>query len=159
MHIPIDIKPAGQVIENNSTKEIEIYKQHWPGLAGLEKFSHAIILWWGHLNNSTEKRNTLILNRPYKNGPDKLGVFATRSEIRPNPILNTIIEISSLDIKTGIITFPYIDAEAGSPVLDLKPYLPCSDKVSNPHTAQWAKNWPESYDQSATFDWSREFNF
>ncbi len=155
MTTSININSIGFITEKNSTKQIEIERRYRTALEGLQNFSHAIVIWWGHL----KKRELLTLKKPYKNGPQNIGIFATRAETRPNPVLTTIIEITSLETKTGIIKFPYIDAEALSPVLDLKPYLPCSDKVTNSTTAHWSKNWPKNYEASATFNWSEEFNF
>ncbi|MCK8060731.1 MULTISPECIES: TrmO family methyltransferase [unclassified Fusibacter] len=51
-----------------------------------------------------------------------------------------------------------IDAHDDTAVLDIKPYLPCSDRVLKVHTADWATNWPQSLEESSTFDWSKVFD-
>ncbi len=74
----------------------------------------------------------MVANKPYKKGPDIIGIFATRSEIRPNPVLiTTVVNILSVDLGKGTIELPWIDAENNSPIIDIKSYQPCSDRVKN----------------------------
>ncbi len=96
--------------------------------------------------------------KPYKKGPENVGIFATRSPIRPNPILLSTIEVSNIDFLQGHIYTPYIDAENGSIVLDIKPYN-MSERVKNCTVPDWCKHWPQWYEDSALFDWNNEFNF
>jgi len=95
--------------------------------------------------------------KPYRKGPDLLGIFSTRSPMRPNPIALSVAAVVGVDMEQGLIRLAYIDAEDGTPVLDIKPYLPCSDRVSRVQTPGWCSHWPQSMEGSATFDWPAEF--
>ena len=86
-------------------------------------------------------------------------MFATRSERRPNPILLTVCGILSLDMETGEIEVNWLDANPGSLVLGMKPYLPCSDRVSEVRQPIWNQAWPSCYEDSASFDWEGVFRF
>lgn len=154
----IQIKPIGRVelVDNNFTIRIE--KEFLPALTHIEGFSHLQIVWWGNLYDKPHYRANLISEKPYKKGPDKIGVFATRSPVRPNPILLTTIAIMQIDYENGIIYTPYIDAEHGTPVLDIKPYH-LSERIKDCMVPQWCKHWPLWYEDSATFNWQNEFNF
>jgi tRNA (Thr-GGU) A37 N-methylase len=137
---------------------IEVDEKYRPGLTNIEGFSHLQVVWWGHLSDSNEKRNVLVNEKPYKKGPDKLGVFATRSEFRPNPVLITSISVQEIDFDNGRIYTPYIDAEEGTPVLDIKPYH-LSERIKECRVPEWCKHWPEWYEDAGSFDWGSEFNF
>jgi tRNA (adenine37-N6)-methyltransferase len=158
MENKIEIKPIGTVEMANGRFAIKIEKEFLAGLTNIEGFSHVQIVWWGNLYDSPQNRQHLIAEKPYKNGPDKLGVFATRSPVRPNPVLITTIFVQETDIQKGIIYTPYIDAEPGTPVLDIKPFH-LSERVSNCSVPQWCAHWPKWYEDSATFNWQKEFNF
>lgn len=116
------IRPVGKVeIEENSCR-IVIYEKYRKGLTKLELFSHIQVFWWFHQNDSEMARNRLLVNPPHKNAPENMGVFATHSPFRPNPIALTIAEMKSIDIKNGVIELISIDAFDGSPVIDIKSY-------------------------------------
>lgn len=53
----------------------------------------------------------------------------------------------------------HIDAEAGTPVLDIKPYTPSLGRVEKPSVPSWCADWPASVEESGRFDWSSVFNF
>lgn len=107
---------------------IELLPKYTEGLEGLEGFSHIIVLY--HLHKVThDQRNTLKV-RPrrlirYGLRPEELpliGVFATDSPHRPNPLALSIVEV--LQIKGNRIVVRGLDAYDGSPVVDIKPYTP-----------------------------------
>jgi len=62
-------------------------------------------------------------------------------------------------IILGIIYLEYFDAFTGTPILDIKPYIPSADKVENPKVPSWCEHWPKNYETSGDFDWKKEFNF
>ena len=97
--------------------------------------------------------------KPYIKGPDALGVFATRSPMRPNPIAVSSVGIAYVDEAAATVGLYYIDALPESPVLDLKPYTPSVDRVESPSVPEWCAHWPRSYEESGDFDWEAEFNF
>ncbi|MCH1940675.1 SAM-dependent methyltransferase [Holdemania massiliensis] len=130
-----------------------------PALLGLEGFSHLQVLWWFSDFDSDPYRTVLQTPQPYKNGPEQMGIFATRSPVRPNPIGLTTVEILHVDAAQGLIEIAYIDAHDCSPILDLKPYTPSFDRLNTPRVPAWCAHWPMSLEASETFDWEAEFNF
>ncbi|WP_319561972.1 SAM-dependent methyltransferase [Marispirochaeta sp.] len=135
----------------------EIDEQYRLGLDGLEGFSHINVLFWCHLLDSPEQRALCTCKKPYQKAPKSLGVFATRSPARPNPIALTVCEITGIDEKSGRIELAFIDAEDRSPIVDIKPYHPAIDRVREANVPGWCSHWPDWYEDSAVFDWNAEF--
>ena len=102
---------------------------------------------------------TLLEEKPYVKGSARIGVFATRSPMRPNPIAVSSVGIAYVDEATATVGLYFIDAYPGSPVLDLKPYTPSIDRVESPSVPELCTHWPKSYEESGDFDWEVEFNF
>ena len=92
-----------------------------PGLAGLEGTSHVVILTW--LQHSPRD---LIVQHP-RHAAAPRGVFSLRSPARPNPIGLHVARLVSLDLASGTLGLDAIDVLDGTPVIDLKPYLPGID--------------------------------
>jgi tRNA-Thr(GGU) m(6)t(6)A37 methyltransferase TsaA len=155
----VSFNPIGKVGLEEGRYFIELEEGVFDGVRGLEDFSHILVTWWCNLYDTEESRKTLVLEKPYKKGPDKVGVFATRSPIRPNPIGITPCNIILIDRDQRHIYMPYIDAEPGTPVLDIKPYQASIDRVRDYKYPDWASHWPTYYEESATFNWEEEFNF
>ncbi len=87
-----------------------------PGLLGLTAGQSILVLF--HLHRAADYQLQL---HPGHNPQNPIrGVFATRSQYRPNPIAATVAEIQNID--GNILTVSGLDAQDGSPVLDLKPY-------------------------------------
>lgn len=87
-----------------------------PGLMGLEKEAHILVLF--NLHRATQYELQL---HPGHNPENPIrGVFATRSQYRPNAIAATVAEIVS--VEDNIVNVTGLDAQDGSPVLDIKPY-------------------------------------
>ncbi len=120
---------------------IKVLPEFRDALKKLDQFSHVVIVWWADRHDNANDRKVLLADLPYARGV-KAGVFACRSEYRPNPIAITIMPILALDEKEGVITLPWIDALDGTPVLDLKPYMPVSDRIRDVKVADWLKDWP-----------------
>lgn len=152
------VQPIGTIEFHDGQFVIKLNDQYRQGLINIEGFSHLQITWWGHLYDGPQYRAHLVAPKPYKKGPDKLGIFATRSPVRPNPILITNIFVLRIDVEKGMIFTPYIDAEPGTPVLDIKPYH-LSERVKNCQVPQWCAHWPQWDEDAADFDWQNEFNF
>jgi len=152
------IKPIGTVVAKQGVFSIQLDPSFLTGLTNIDGFSHLQVVWWGHLYAKPEYRVHIVAEKPYKKGPDQLGVFATRSPVRPNPILITTIEVLRIDYEKGIIYTPYLDAEDGTPVLDIKPYH-LGERVRDCSVPQWCAHWPEWDEETANFDWQSEFNF
>ena len=90
------------------------------GLAGLDGFSHLILLYWLHEARPTE----LIFTPPFDPAPR--GVFATRAPARPNPIGLAVVAFEGF-AEPGRLRVRYLDCIDGTPLLDIKPYLPTTD--------------------------------
>jgi tRNA-Thr(GGU) m(6)t(6)A37 methyltransferase TsaA len=111
-------------------------------LEGLEQFSHAWILFVFHENTDIQKvwsdfegvRGKIRV--PRLNGA-KLGVLATRSPHRPCPIGLSVAEVVAVDLKHKKVTFGGADIVDGSPVLDIKPYVPFCDSVQGSTAPHW----------------------
>ncbi len=96
------------------------------GLMGLAEEQHILVLF--HLHRATEYELQL---HPGHNPERPLrGVFATRSQYRPNGIAATVAQV--LAVEDNIITVTGLDAQDGSPVLDLKPYSAGFDRPPSP---------------------------
>ena len=155
----IKIYPIGKIENKEESVCIKLDAKYAEGLKGLEGYSHIQILWWADGCDNEQGRNTVTEKKPYRKGPEELGVFALRSPERPNPIAVSNTGISYVDAENGVIGLYYIDAFDGTGVIDLKPYTPSIDRIENPGTPKWNSHWPKSYEESGDFDWSAEFSF
>ncbi|SDB69993.1 tRNA (N6-threonylcarbamoyladenosine(37)-N6)-methyltransferase TrmO [Belnapia rosea] len=90
------------------------------GLDQLESFSHLILLYWMHLGEDAP----LTLVPRFAAGPR--GVFATRSPVRPNPIALSVVRFEGF-AEPGVLLVRNLDCASGTPLLDIKPYLPTVD--------------------------------
>ncbi len=154
-----DISPIGRIKTSDGATRIEVGKKYTPALEGLEGFSHIWVVFWCHQADTEKQRGVIHSHKPYTKGPDVLGIFATRSPIRPNPVAMTPVQVLHLDPANGTILIPFIDAEDGTPIIDIKPYTPSIDRIRETASPDWCAHWPEWYEDSASFDWEAEFNF
>jgi tRNA (adenine37-N6)-methyltransferase len=155
----VTFDPIGKVVIENGRYFVELQEKFCDAVLGLNEYSHIQVVWWFHLYDSQESRKYFILDKPYKRGPDKVGVLASRSPVRPNPIAITACALIGFDQENRRLEVAWIDAENGSPILDLKPYEPSIDRVRDVKMPDWCLHWPDSAEESAGFDWSKEFNF
>ena len=91
-----------------------------PGLASLVGFSHLILLYF--LHDAPEV--ALVFTPPFDAAPR--GVFATRAPWRPNPIGLSVVAFDGF-AGEGVLQVRYLDCIDGTPLLDIKPYLPTTD--------------------------------
>lgn len=151
------VKKIGKVRSGRSFA-VELDTKYWTGLAELALFSHVSVLWYADKAPAWDS-SFLLVDRPYRLAPEKVGVFATRSPLRPSRICLSVAELTSIDEKKGLVNLRWIDAEDGTPVLDLKPYHPSSDRIRDASVPAWCAHWPQSYEDSAGFAWEKEFLF
>jgi tRNA-Thr(GGU) m(6)t(6)A37 methyltransferase TsaA len=151
------LSPLGYVRSGEEGFILEIKPEFRDALTGLQGFSHINVIWWSHFLDTPQNRKMLTCEKPYVKAPDCLGIFATRSPQRPNPICMTVAHVIHVQESAGRIVVTYLDAEDGTPILDIKPYLPCTDRVRDVSTPQWNAHWPDCYEDSARFDWGSEF--
>ncbi len=129
------IFPVGVVRKTEEATWMEIFDAYSDALLGLEGFSHIYVAFWFHENDEAEKRKVLRVHpRKDKNNPLS-GVFATHSPLRPNLIGLTICKIKS--IKARRIEIEDIDAFDGTPVIDIKCYIPGSVAESDIYLPAW----------------------
>jgi tRNA-Thr(GGU) m(6)t(6)A37 methyltransferase TsaA len=117
--------PVGEVKRQSGSAKLRIFNRYRDALKGLDGFSHVLVLYWFDRNDTAVKRNILRVH-PRGNKKNPLtGVFACRAPVRPNLIALSLCKV--LSIKNDIITVDKIDALDGSPILDIKPYIPSID--------------------------------
>ena len=137
-----EVTPIGTIKSSESKTFLKLAPEFIPALQALEEF-----------------RSELKTEQPYKKSPEFMGIFATRSPVRPNPIALSTAEIIGIDYQNGIVQIAYIDANDNTPLLDIKPYTPSLDRVETPGVPAWCSHWPQSLEESASFAWENEFNF
>jgi tRNA-Thr(GGU) m(6)t(6)A37 methyltransferase TsaA len=133
----ICLKPVGVVNKESKRTYLEIYPEYAPALKGLEDFSHLWVFYWFHENDNSEERRTLQVH-PRRDPANPLtGVFACRAPVRPNLIGFTACRIVKVD--GNVVEVADLDARDGTPILDLKPYIPKGDAIPDAHTPEWLK--------------------
>lgn len=137
--------------------EIHIDRDYRNGLKGLSQFSHAIVSWFADRTESSGRNAPLVLTAPYTSTEQDIGVFASRSPARPNPVGLSVIAIADVDELNGVLITPFIDAMPGTPLLDIKPYFPASDLARSATVPDHFSHWPACLEDSASFDWAAEF--
>lgn len=158
MEYRFQINAVGSIRIIEGRYYIQLAGRYILGLTHLEDFSHLQIIWWAHLTDDPQARGTLIAEKLFKKGPEKLGIFATRAPARPNPIMISTIAVTEIVAEEGRILTPFIDADDGTPVLDIKPYFPM-ERVKNVMVPTWCRHWPQWQEDVATFNWQDEINF
>ncbi len=104
-------------------------------LLGLDGYSHIQVLFWPH-QVPEEVRGSKPRLHPLDDPANPLqGVLATRSQIRFNPILASVVPL--LRVKDNVLEVRGLDAVDGSPVLDVKPYIPYHDSIPEAKVPQW----------------------
>lgn len=125
--MPLKLRPIGHVFTNASHEalrhqsaisKIVIDRKFARGLEGLEDFSHICVLFW--LHDIPKPSHRLKVHPRGRVDIEEVGVFATRSPHRPNPIGLTLVKLLSKKGRT--LTVRGLDAYDGTPVLDIKPY-------------------------------------
>ena len=131
---------VGVVAVADELSRVRIFPEFCEGLQGIRGFSHLIILYWFHLRDNKEERRTLrVVPRRHPDAP-QVGVFASRSPSRPNPIGLCVVEL--VGIEGCDLLVRGLDAVQDSPVLDIKPYLPRADAVPGAHVPEWTLHGP-----------------
>jgi tRNA-Thr(GGU) m(6)t(6)A37 methyltransferase TsaA len=114
---------------------IELNAELAPGLQGLADFSHAVVVF--HLDQIPpfDKVKQLLRQPRGMEHLPPVGVFAQRTKFRPNPIGVTPVKLIS--IQNNVLTVSGLDAMDGTPVLDIKPFIPEFDSVEKSRQADW----------------------
>ncbi len=122
-----------EVKDKTRTAEIIINKELTPALSGVTDYSHLHILFWMH-EIPNEKRMMLKVHPRGRADVPLMGAFAVRTNLRPNPIGLTLVELVKVD--DNVLTVRGLDAFNGTPVLDIKPYDPW-DVAENARVPAW----------------------
>ncbi|MFX1362538.1 MAG: TrmO family methyltransferase, partial [Promethearchaeota archaeon] len=88
-----ELKAIGVVKSSGPVSEITVFQEYCSGLQSLAEFSHIIILYWFHLRDGREDRSVLSVIPKRHPGAPPVGVFASRSPSRPNPVGLCVAEI------------------------------------------------------------------
>ena len=131
----MEIKTIGHIERNDNGNYINVAEPFRDALLGIEDFSHIIVLYWLHENDTPEQRGMLQVH-PRKDPENPLtGVFATRSPVRPNPLGLATFELKSVD---GLrLQIGETDAFDGTPVIDIKCYTGQDVAKSPPRFPEW----------------------
>jgi tRNA-Thr(GGU) m(6)t(6)A37 methyltransferase TsaA len=114
---------------------IDVFPEFCEGLRNVTEYSHLIILYWAHRRDKEKERRTLLVYPRRHRRKVETGVFSCRSPSRPNPICFCVVEFLKAEGCTLVIKG--LDAELGSPIIDIKPYVPHSDSVPNARVPAW----------------------
>jgi len=115
--------PIQGTFKSDAEAWIELKDKYAGGLKDLDKFSHAIILYYFHKSQREETEGRPFLEQ------NKHGIFAIRSPHRPNHIGFSIVKIKK--IEANRIYFTEVDVLDQTPVLDIKPYVKYFDSRDN----------------------------
>ena len=138
MEETFNLVSIGKIRLEKDNAFIDIAPKYQEALLGLDKFSHIMVFYWFHQNDNAQDRSILQL-RPRANPRNPVcGVFATHSPRRPNLIALTTCRVLSVDGPT--IAIDTIDAKGGSPVIDIKCYIPDAVEATGVNLPDWVKN-------------------
>jgi tRNA-Thr(GGU) m(6)t(6)A37 methyltransferase TsaA len=126
IHTPF-VEPKGTPIQPRRSAhakgQIEIFREFVPGLRDLDGFSHIYLIYRFHLSSGYELEVTPFLD-------DKLrGLFATRAPRRPNGIGLSVVRLVAVD--GGTLDIEDVDMIDGTPLLDIKPFVPEFESVTD----------------------------
>ncbi|MGH7044401.1 MAG: tRNA (N6-threonylcarbamoyladenosine(37)-N6)-methyltransferase TrmO [Acetobacteraceae bacterium] len=99
---------------------VRMFPEFVPGLHSLDGFSHLILLYWLHQGQAPKLMLAPKFDRAER------GVFSTRSPARPNPIGLSVVAFDGMAGPDTLLV-RYLDCLDGTPLLDVKPYLPSTD--------------------------------
>jgi tRNA-Thr(GGU) m(6)t(6)A37 methyltransferase TsaA len=116
------------------TSEIIVSEDLKDALSGIDEFSHIIVIYWMHKTSSSGRSVLKVHPRRNQNLP-LVGVFATRSPARPNPM--GIATVKLLECRDNVLKVVGLDAINGTPVLDIKPHIPGSDSPAEATIPNW----------------------
>ncbi|MCJ7515270.1 MAG: tRNA (N6-threonylcarbamoyladenosine(37)-N6)-methyltransferase TrmO [Dehalococcoidia bacterium] len=116
------------------TSEIIINEDLKEALSGIDEFSHIVVIYWMHKTPVSERSVTKVHPKRNQNLP-LVGVFATRSPARPNPIGMSTVKL--LKHRDNVLDVIGLDAVDGTPILDIKPYIPGSDSPTEVRIPAW----------------------
>jgi tRNA-Thr(GGU) m(6)t(6)A37 methyltransferase TsaA len=147
------VSPVGWVIEGPACPPeagweereavVEVEPEWADALHGIEGFSHIWLLWW--LSRRNEPPETLRVHPEGRSEMPLIGILATRSPHRPNPLAMTAVELLGREGRR--LRVRGLDACQGTPVLDIKPYLRRGDQIPAATMPAWLQELWALHDQ------------
>jgi tRNA-Thr(GGU) m(6)t(6)A37 methyltransferase TsaA len=134
IHTPFQEK-IGVPIQSSRSEivgTVEVFPQYLDGLDGIDEFSHIYLLYELHRAEPFESLKV----QPFLDDQSH-GIFATRFPVRPNPLGISVVQITGR--KDNLILFKGADMLDGTPLLDIKPYIPEFDIFSVSKIGWYAK--------------------
>lgn len=126
IHTPFKKKedcPIQPSYASGATGRVEVFEEFAPGLKDIEGFSHIYLIY--HFDRAGE----VVLVRPTFLDDEPHGIFASRHPCRPSGIGISIVRLKKRE--DNVLTVEGIDVLEGTPLLDIKPYLPKFDSIEN----------------------------
>jgi tRNA-Thr(GGU) m(6)t(6)A37 methyltransferase TsaA len=141
---PVALKPIG-IVRNRVQEprmegwedvpsDIIVKKELTGALDGFEGYSHVLVLFYLHRVSDEERARTHCHPRGDPRYPLQ-GVLATRTQHRPNPVGASVVRL--LRRRRNVLRVQGLDAINGTPVLDIKPYIPHYDAPSEVRVPEW----------------------
>ena len=131
------LKRPAQSDPSEVVSEVVVDQSLAEALDGLDDFSHIIVLYW--LHQSVPGGLSLKVHPRGRREYPLVGLFATRSPRRPNPVGITTVRL--LERRKNILVVEGLDAFDGTPVIDIKPYIPQGDSVADARVPPWISEY------------------
>lgn len=113
------------------------------GLQELAGFSHVLVVFFLDRAQGFDPAKQLLRKPRGREDLQEVGVFAQRTKYRPNPLAITAVQL--LGIEGSVVKVRGLDALDGTPVLDIKPYMPPFDRMENVKTPPWMELFMDGY--------------
>lgn len=150
----IILKPIGKVHNPIGKKkwegwesvvsEIILSPSYEEALEGIEEYSHLLILFWISRTPARSRGRRLKIHPKSRPDLPLVGIFATRTQYRPNPIGLTQVQL--LRRRKNVLRVKGLDALNGTPVLDIKPISPRTEMPPKTRVPEWYHRlWKKSY--------------
>jgi tRNA-Thr(GGU) m(6)t(6)A37 methyltransferase TsaA len=109
--------------ESDAVCTIDVDPRYAQALTGVETCTHLLVLYW-----MDKARRDLVIQSP-RHYADSRGTFALRSPVRPNPVAASVVRLVAIEgCKLSVVGLDCLD---GTPLIDLKPYFPSTDSVTD----------------------------
>jgi len=125
------------------TSYIRLLPRYAKGLGGLTGYSHIIVSFWVH------KAKEWKMPKNHRK-PPHVKLFATRMPVRPNPVGMSVVELLNFSTDSGEVIVKGLDALDGTPVLDIKPYIPNFDSYPKASVPDWVRRHLNSHHSGHT---------
>lgn len=125
--------PLQPRVAKNVRGRIELFAEYHAALADLDKFSHIFLMYHFHLAGTPS-----MMVKPLHEDSFR-GVFATRVTNRPNPIGISVVGLDAID--DDILHISSVDIVDGTPLLDIKPFIPSLDRVAGANIGWLAEKY------------------